>query len=369
MLKYVIVIDKNLSKGNSMEKIIFSDKYLALAGDKKDFLARVTSHHGEIYKIRTNENEMLASVSGKFAHNAASNISFPVVGDYIIISNKESDKAVIHEILKRSSIFLRKAAGTSNTEQAIAANIDYVFICMSLNNDFNLRRLERYLSISWDSGAVPVIVLTKSDLCDDVEAKISDIESIAYGTDIVTTSSLEDVGYDKLMGYIKIDKTVAFLGSSGVGKSTLINRLVGEDILETKEIREDDQKGRHTTTTRNLIYLESGGAVIDTPGMREIGVESGEVSHTFADIEDMALNCKFSDCKHLSEPGCAVKNAIEDGVLSEKRLESYRKLKIEMGYDGLNSKQLERQKLDRMFAKMGGLKSVKRILKEKKKNK
>lgn len=211
-----------------MEKIKFSDKYLALAGDKKDFLARVTSHHGEIYKIRTNENEMLASVSGKFAHNAASNISFPVVGDYIIISNKESDKAVIHEILKRSSIFLRKAAGTSNTEQAIAANIDYVFICMSLNNDFNLRRLERYLSISWDSGAVPVIVLTKSDLCDDVEAKISDIESIAYGTDIVTTSSVEDVGYDKLMGYIKKDKTVAFLGSSGVGKSTLINRLVGE---------------------------------------------------------------------------------------------------------------------------------------------
>jgi ribosome biogenesis GTPase / thiamine phosphate phosphatase len=351
----------------NIEKIEFPEKYLELAGENIKNIARIISQHGEIYKIRTKDFEMIARVSGKLEHNITHLSSFPVVGDYVIVKNTEQGEGVIHEVLLRKSLFIRKAAGTSKNEQAIAANIDYVFICMSLNNDFNLRRLERYLAISWDSGAVPVVVLTKADLCEDVDEKTSEVENIALGVSIITTSSLEDIGYDRLFEYVKKDKTVAFLGSSGVGKSTLINKLIGENIIKTKEIRGDDDKGRHTTTSRNLFYLKNGGAVIDTPGMREIGIESADISQTFSDIEELALLCKFSDCQHLSEPGCAVKKAAEDGIITNARVKSYNKLKIEMGYEGLNFKQLEKEKLNRMFADHGGIKNVKKVMKEKNK--
>ncbi len=219
-------------------------------------------------------------------------------------------------------------AVTAHDVQVVAANIDTIFICMSLNNDFNLRRLERYLSIAWDSGAVPVVVLTKSDLCDDVSAMLSEIQKIAIGLDVVVTSGMTSDGYRAIMKYIAPGQTVAFIGSSGVGKSTLINRILGESLIETREIRKDD-RGRHSTTRRELFITPTGGAVIDTPGMREIGLESVNLSKAFIDIDELAEQCKYSNCRHENEPGCVVKKAIEDGAISEERLQSYKKLKKE----------------------------------------
>lgn len=245
----------------------------------------------------------------------------------------EDGNAVIQAILPRKSVFTRRAAGTANREQVVAANIDTVFICMSLNNDFNVRRLERYLSVAWDSGASPVIILTKADLCDDLDQRLREVESVALGVEVVVTSSLSENGTDTLKPYLKEGKTASFIGSSGVGKSTLINRLMGSDRLATNGLRNDD-KGRHTTTHRELVLLEDGALVIDTPGMRELGMwgaESG-IDTTFADIEALALVCKFKNCTHTSEPGCAIRAGIEDGSLSEERYRSYTKLSAENAY-------------------------------------
>ena len=201
-------------------------------------------------------------------------------------------------------------------------------------------------------------------MCTDIDVKRNAIEAVAPGVDIVVTSSEAHTGIEALDKYLTSGKTVAFLGSSGVGKSTLINQLIGEAVIKTAEIRDDDDKGRHTTTTRQLLYLKSGGAVIDTPGMREIGVESGDTGQAFSDIEALAAQCRFSDCRHETEPGCAVKTAVESGELSEERLESYKKLKLEMSYDGLNSRQLEKKKMDRMLAEIGGIKAFKNASKK-----
>ncbi len=347
----------------------FPEFYTTLADKNTPELARIISCFGNIYKIAIASGEKTARVSGKFAHEAISNLGFPVVGDYVLARKIDNGDDVIYKVLTRKSIFSRKAAGTSNTIQPICANIDYVFICMSLNKDFNLRRLERYISLSWDSGATPVVVLTKSDLHDDASSKVIEVETVALGVDVIVTSSIDDVGFDKLKSYLKKDKTVSFLGSSGVGKSTLINGLLGKKLIATKEIRMDDDKGKHTTTTRNLFYLENGSAVIDTPGMRELGFDGGESSHTFSDIEAFAKNCKFSDCKHESEPKCAVKRAIESGLLDQSRLDSYNKFMREASYDGLKGKQLEKAKLDIMFSEIGGMKNVKNFIKENDKRK
>ena len=228
---------------------------------------------------------------------------------------------------------MRKAAGTSKTEQAVAANIDTVFLCMSLNNDFNLRRLERYLAVAWESGADPVVVLTKADLCADLPQKQREVETIAMGVDILTTSAMEQEGYRQIMPYITEGRTVAFVGSSGVGKSTLINRLLGEERLATDGLRKDD-KGHHTTTHRELLFLPNGAMVIDTPGMRELGMwdTASGVEQTFTDIEALAARCRFRNCSHTSEPGCAVRAALESGHLDAGRWLSYQKLKNENSY-------------------------------------
>jgi ribosome biogenesis GTPase len=333
------------------------------------FLARVTEQHRDLYKVVGENGEMPAAVSGKLAFNAADAADFPAVGDWVMTDKEDGStgNAVIREILRRRSAFERKAAGTSRGSQIIAANIDLVFICMSLNADFNLRRLERYLSVAWDSGATPVVLLTKGDLCDDLGGKLAEISTVCLGTDVVVCSSMEEDGHKDVLARIESGKTIAFIGSSGVGKSSLINRLMGKDLLETKEIRSKDDRGRHTTTHRELLLLPCGGIVIDTPGMRELQLDSGNLSKSFQDIAEFAEHCRYRDCSHTSEPGCAVINAVETGALSRERLDSYKKLQTELNYEGLNSRQLEQEKIKKMFGSKGEMKQAMRYVKIKNK--
>lgn len=332
------------------------------------YLARVSVQHKDKYKIITEEGEALAEVSGKFKYEALGTESFPAVGDWVMVDrlNDTKGNAIIHNVLRRKSAFERKVAGNRRDIQIVAANIDTVFICMALNNDFNIRRLERYISIAWDSMAAPVVILTKADLCDNVLERKLEVEAVAIGIDIIVTSSMSGEGYEAITSYIGKDKTVAFIGSSGVGKSTLINKLMGEEILETGGLRNDD-KGRHTTTFRQLLVLPQGGVVIDTPGMRELQLVSADVDKSFVDIDELAGYCKFSDCKHESEPGCAVRKAIENGELDEDRLESYKKINKELKYQDLNSRTLEKQKINNMFGSKSQMKNARKAVKEKNK--
>ena len=330
------------------------------------FIARVSQQHRDLYKVISEQGELKAGVSGKYIYNAEDQFNFPAVGDWVMIdrTNDDSGNAIIHHVLRRKSVFRRQAAGTANEQQVIAANIDTVIICMSLNSDFNLRRIERYLAIAWDSLATPVIALTKSDLCEDLQQKIDEILAVSVGVDVIACSSKKE-GYDAVEAYLEEGKTIAFIGSSGVGKSTLINRLMGNDLLAVKDIREGDDKGRHTTTHRQLFLLPNGGIVIDTPGMRELQIYSANLSKTFEDVEEIAKSCKYGDCSHGAEPGCMIRKAIENGSLLQERFESYLKLQREASYNGLNSRQLENEKINKMFGSKGEMKQAMKYMKEK----
>ena len=295
--------------------------------------ARVVLQERGLYRIRTDRGEQNALVSGKFHYDALSASDYPVVGDFVLADCTDPQTAVIHRVLPRKSLFVRRAAGTGQAEQAVAANVDTVFLCMSLNNDFSLRRLERYLAVAWESGAQPVVVLTKADLCGNVAQKQLEVESVAVGVPILVVSSTAEDGYAQILPYVTAGRTVAFVGSSGVGKSTLINRLLGEERLATGGLR-NDGKGHHTTTHRELLLLPNGAMVIDTPGMRELGMwdTASGVEQTFADIEALAARCRFRNCAHTGEPGCAVRAALKSGELDAGRWQSYQKLTAENAY-------------------------------------
>ena len=296
-------------------------------------LCRVSLQERGMYQVLSENGTRWAQVSGGFRHGVLTLSDYPAVGDYVMADLNGGGTAVIREVLPRKSAFLRKAAGTAKSEQVVAANVDVLFLCMSLNNDFNLRRLERYLAVAWDSGATPVLVLTKADLCENTAEKTAQAESVARGVDILAVSSLEEDGYRGVEKYLVPGRTLAFIGSSGVGKSTLINRLLGEDRILTGGLRNDD-KGRHTTTHRELIPLPCGATVIDTPGMRELGMwDAGEgIDSAFADVAELAGRCRFRNCSHRTEPGCAVRAALESGELAAERWESWNRLKAENAY-------------------------------------
>jgi ribosome biogenesis GTPase len=262
---------------------------------------------------------------------------YPAVGDWVVVKPLVNEqKGIIHTVLPRKSKFSRKVAGERTEEQIVSANVDTVFIVSGLDGgrNFNLRRIERYLTLAWSSGATPVIILNKLDLCKDIDVYIQSVESIAPGISIHSVSAKQRIGLAALRNYLTKGNTAAFLGSSGVGKSALINALLGVEKQETGEVREDDRMGRHTTTKRELIILPDGGIVIDTPGMREIQMWAGEedLQGAFRDIEMLAKQCRFSDCSHGTESGCAVRAAIDQGELDPARLDSYQKLQNELKY-------------------------------------
>ncbi|MBQ0137821.1 MAG: ribosome small subunit-dependent GTPase A [Kurthia sp.] len=296
---------------------------------------RIILEHKHSYRVKTAQGEWLGTISGNFAFNAQLRKDYPAVGDWVLVEKMPGEeKCIIHKLLERQSVFSRKMAGLELDEQIVAANIDILMIVMSLNHDFNERRLERYMTAAWNSGATPIIVLTKMDLCEDVEAFLEKTQSIAFGVDIYAISTLTGHGVERLTQLLQPNKTAALIGSSGVGKSTLTNALIEQDKMIVQGIREDDSRGRHTTTHRELFSLPSGGIIIDTPGMRELQLwDTGDaLDSSFSDIDSLSEQCRFRDCSHKKEPGCAVQQAIKTGELTNERYASYLKLQKEIAY-------------------------------------
>lgn len=315
--------------------------------------ARVIAQYRGKYRVRYENEEFWATVTGKKIYTAESSLDYPVVGDQANITDIGYGNAVIKEILPRKSILERKAAGKDQA-QPIAANVDTAFIVQSVDRDFNLNRFERYVTIIRAGNILPVLVLNKTDLIspEELKEKIGQVNDRLKDVPLLTTSILTDNGIDSLIQAIKKGQIYCFLGSSGVGKSSLINKLLGKELLKTEEVSARTNKGKHATTHRELFVLKNGGMVIDNPGMREVGladVDAG-VRSVFAEIEYLSKDCKFTDCSHQSEPGCAVLAAVKAGNLSESKYENYFKLKKESDYYAMTK--LEKKVKDHSFGKM-----------------
>jgi ribosome biogenesis GTPase len=321
---------------------------------------RVIVEHRDAYRIETERGDQFGALAGRLRHRAERRSDLPAVGDFVAVrlppDNASDGPAIIEAVLPRRTAFVRRAAGGRSEDQVIAANIDTVFVMTGLDHDFNLRRVERYLAAVWESGASPVVLLNKADLCEDAGRKVDELRAVAIGVDVHAVSALSADGVDALAAYFRHGVTVGFVGSSGVGKSTLLNRLLGRDVQATARVRTHDSRGRHTTTHRELFVLPQGGLVIDTPGMREFTLSDADegVGAVFTDIDALAAHCRFADCAHRGEPGCAVRNAVERGEIAADRLASYEKLLKELRYEKSRSNQdagAERKRQGRIGAK------------------
>jgi ribosome biogenesis GTPase len=308
----------------------FEEAFAQYAGE--GFLpARVAVQHRGAYLVCAETGELAAEPSGRLRHETAPG-GLPVAGDWVVVRpHEDGSGATIHAVLPRRTSISRKAAWLAAEEQVLGANVDVVFLVAGLDGDLSLRRLERYLATVWNSGADPVIVLSKADLCDDVDAALASVAGVAIGVPVHVASGLTGEGVEELRGYLTGPRTVALLGSSGVGKSTLINRLRGEAVQAVGDLRRDG-RGRHTTTTRELVVLPGGGLLLDSPGMRELQLWEGNegLGTTFGDVESLAAECRFTDCSHDGEPGCAIQRALVDGSLEPERYASYSKLQREV---------------------------------------
>jgi ribosome biogenesis GTPase / thiamine phosphate phosphatase len=286
--------------------------------------ARIAAQHRGAYVVWTEDGELRARAAGRLYYEHEVGAPVPAVGDWVGVR-----ETTITSILPRRSAFSRKRAGLASDEQVLAANVDSAFLLAGLDDDFSLRRLERYITTAWDSGAEPVVVLTKADLCDDVGDALLQVESVAIGVPVYPISNVTGVGVDELASHLRPGRTLVLLGSSGVGKSTLLNRLAGTELMRTGELA-GDGTGRHTTTHRELVRLPGGALAIDTPGLRELQFWDGDVGAAFEDVDALAADCRFRDCAHASEPGCAVLGAVDDGTLALDRLRSWRKFQREL---------------------------------------